>query len=940
MLFSIKKKEPLSSSALILRTFPDSKSFENLLPSNYKRRRAPRTRKGRFIKWSAVGLIAVILGFALSMSGGVGATSTSTANAWNPFSSFCGYSNANDPVIPEGTSSDLLSVAGATQPVVSSTANPATSTVGLTSTRDPYADWTGVKSSLFSTAKPLEPITAYQWFGTSGQSWTNYNYQDYTAVGVSCLNIVGTVGNLVANVIFLIDRTAAGFAATLYGWIMSRDAFTPFLHTINTFFVGNGGSNTGLINTLFLKYLTPIVLAGALLMGWQGLVKKRSSQAIQSAIWMLGSASVSLVFLLHPIGIATLVDNGVGAVSYGIIDSITSANSTGEGDLCYSNQSWRTAECDIWQVFIYSPWSSGQFGNLGSSELTSATSKTVQNGVTLPGNPVAFRSVGMLYLDAYAVNHDDSLLSVGASTTPSSPLVSSSQRLEIQQALHDKMLAAQSTDPGSVAIFAGSQGSWIHRIGLAFMDFLAMGLAVVPILILSFNIILLQLGLVIIMLMAPFFLTIGVYPGFGRRMTMTWFEMLISNCLKRVGNAFVLGLLLFMLETIVTMGGAWPVQIVFMIAATLGIIGARTKIVKAMSSVRLGGEVFSSDQIDSGLRQGMHRLRRGAVTTIKDGMAFEGGFTKGARSSLIGRNKYTGQLVAAGKDIKAATDPLNPLKKEIAKAKATDQKNWANQNLLDATGSDDKSMEQWRKWHRQTGNPVPYPKNEAQRKFLDDNNIPYEAGRYTWNNGKLVQEIPGQNDASETSINGEPNNIANGNGGAILPVDKSLETNGSGYPTLESIPTEQASHFTERRQALESALEAEKLELISTQHNLKNLIAITEQNILTNQNILSDATDLTDLQKTNATISLDINKQAREQYVRDNENIEKRFIEMAQERNDWIILEEGFKQLREKLKPRSIFSDTQTQEIPMNIPEVPIPSRLDKRVQDSDKIVE
>ena len=510
MLFSIKKKESLGSQQLILRTFPESKSFETLLPSNYKKRKVPRTRKGRFLKWSSVGLIAIILGFALSVSGGVGAGSTSTANAWNPFSSFCGYSDPNAPVVPEGTSSDLLSVAGASQPVVNSTVSsqatssapdPATTSVGLTATRDPYADWTGVKSALFSTAKPLEPITAYQWFGTSGQSWTNYNYQDYTTVGVSCLNIVGTVGNLVANVIFLIDRTAAGFAATLYGWIMSRDAFTPFLHTINTFFVGNGGSNSGLINTLFLKYLTPIVLAGALLMGWQGLVKKRSSQAIQSAIWMLGSASVSLVFLLHPIGIATVVDNGVGAVSYGIIDSITSANNTGEGDLCYSNQSWRTAECDIWQVFIYSPWSSGQFGNLGASELTSSDA-TVKQGVVLPGNPVAFHSLAMLYLDAYAVNHDDSLLSVGASTTPSAPLVSPAQRLAIQQAIYTQMKNAQSTDPGSVAIFAGSQGSWIHRIGLAFMDFLAMGLAVVPILVLAFNIIVLQLGLVIIILVA------------------------------------------------------------------------------------------------------------------------------------------------------------------------------------------------------------------------------------------------------------------------------------------------------------------------------------------------------------------------------------------------------------------------------------------------------
>lgn len=982
------QRKTKESPRLVLRTIPDDKSFQNLLPSNYRKRRLPSTRKGRIVRRSAIGVATVTLGLALSFSGGVGTTAGSSAQA-----SVASALGLCDSYPVPGKDPD---------PIKFDSYNDSNSGIALPDSSNPLSTPSNKTLPLLSTPQKngiVEPVTAYQWFGESGQSWINYNYGTFP--NYSCVDVISTVGNVIANFVFTIDKLAATVAASLFGWMRSIDAFKPFLHTINDLFVGNGSGGGGLINSLFLTYLTPIVFAGALYMAWVGLVKKRSSQAIQSAVWMFGASATALVFLLHPVGLATIADTGVNYVSNNILDLLTGGQSTQgiantnsktpAGSLCYSNVGWRTAECDIWQVFIYSPWKSGQFGSVGDTALTnlvaSPASTTVLNGVddqaaknilsngfALPGNATKFNSLAMVYLETYAQNSDDASIAYNnyalyplkapSGYTPISPAT----RMGVATGIYNTELSLSATDSGDVATFSGSDGTWTHRTTVAVMDLIAMIFAVIPILLLMFNIIILQLGLVIIMIMAPFFLTAGIYPGFGRKLTMTWIEMLLSNCLKRIGNTFVLGILLFMLETIVNLQGInWAEELVFIVAATFGILGARSKLIKSMSNVSFGGSgVRSSEQIDQGIRNSLRRVRKGAVTTVKDAMYFEGGYAKGARNSLLTRSKWAGPLVNAGEDVKKFKDPLRSAKQQVAATQKKKSELMATQRLMDATASDDKSMEVWRKAYKRTQEPVPFPSARPEE---------VKAWKQNQQNARKILEAPIPKDlpqdkadalnarrAEATKILNQPypidknkaqwlnkNNIAYED----QPYDPSYVARETTIPveasrTIESIEqtpiiTEQAkveraeadsSHFSLRREADEGVLLVEKAALLSEQDRMSNEISrvVNElQNL--NQELSLNRDVLTPDQIGRLEVSMQVNRGVETQFRAEEGRITARIRDIDTQLASWAEVGNDAKNISDRIKKPRLDLGSQDDEIISEILEVPMPTRISPRLQ-------
>lgn len=968
-------KQQDASARLVLRTIPEDKSFQNLLPSSYRKRRLPSTRKGKIIRRASIGLATVILGLALSFSGGIGASTGSRAQA--SIASTLGLC-------------DKTSLPGAdNKPIAYDSSGNANSGIQFpdsSSSQDTTLNTVlPLLSTLQENGKPA-PITAYQWFGENGQSWTNYNYEAFP--GYTCLNAIGTVGNLIANFLFTVDKLVATVAASLFGWMRSLDAFKPFLHTINDLFVGNGGGNGGLVNNLFLTFLTPIVFAGAMYMAWVGLVKKRSSQAIQSAIWMIGASAAALVFLLHPVGLATLADSGVSYVSNDILqlligtpNSPSIANSSSAmpaGDLCYSNHGWRTAQCDIWEVFIYSPWKNGQFGSVGDSALTNLapkgtaglSDKTITNGFSLPGNPAKFNSLSMLYLYAYAQNSDDASIaynkySPSPQKVPSGYTgVSDATRMSVANGIYQSELSLSSVDPADVSAFTGEGNAWGHRVSIAFLDFLAMLFAAVPILLITFNIIILQLGLVIIMIMAPFFLTAGIYPGFGRKLTMTWLEMLLSNCLKRIGNTFVLGILLFMLETIVNLQGiTWAIQLVFIVASTFGILAARSKIVNSLSNVSLGGNgVRSSEQIDQGIRKGLKRFTKGTATTVKDAMYFEGGYKKGARNSLLTRSKWAAPLVAAGEDVKKMRDPLRAAKQQVATTQKKKNELLANQKLMDATASDKESMEVWRKVYNRTREPVPYPSGKQEE---------IKAWSQTQQNARKILEtpVPANMDANRKKADDAKRAKARNDLNISYPIDKDkakwLQENNipwakppygsSNYvpvdevvPVTETvwrsarIPVEEVSKtkpdFSLTREAKESVLFAEKETLISERDSMSNEISrvVTALRNFT-QELNAGRDSMSADQIDRLEISMQVNHAAENQFREAEERINARIREIDTEVIAWAEVDRDVKNTHERLqRPKYDLGLNEEIKIP-DILEIPMPNRTSSRTKTSDE---
>ena len=54
-----------------------------------------------------------------------------------------------------------------------------------------------------------------------------------------------------------------------------------------------------------------------------------------------------------------------------------------------------------------------------------------------------------------------------------------------------------------------------------------------------------KLGFLLLLVAGPFFLIIGIHPGFGRVVAIRWFEMLVGVLLKQVAVALTLSVLLY-----------------------------------------------------------------------------------------------------------------------------------------------------------------------------------------------------------------------------------------------------------------------------------------------------------------------------------------------------------------------------------------------------------
>jgi hypothetical protein len=713
--------------------------MKSLIPRTYRKvhlRPTPTTKIQRIRHWGSWSLVAVVVGLALTISGGVSPTPTTSATAaidLNPFhivgKVVCDWTNiGSTPSV-----SPWPGVIGFGAKVGRDTSAVVANEVALNG-RKIYNIEKNYVTPYAKQIPPLTAVTAYEYYGTAGQFW---NTEHYNELGAACLPFIPAAGNMIAGIVFTIDQVAAEIGLTIYGWAMSIDAFGPFLNTIDRIFVGSPTEpNGGLVHKLFLNYMAPIVLAGALWMAWQGLVKKRSKNAIQGAVWMLGSATASLIFLLHPTAIAGTLNQGINYVITDIISaeaeagsvaSVDAGGGTGQAiDICYlpyssPGRGWRMAQCTIWRAFVYTPWANGQFGSTvdtyipapGSPASKADPTAPTAVPVTIPGH-AANSNIALIYLDAHVYNHDQAVVTANPQVQKDRI---EAKRLANMAVVNSLIKLQDANGLPSTASFTGD--NWSGRISIAFVDLVAMFAALIPVMTLTFSLITLQLGLVFLLMLAPIFLTFGIHPGFGRRLTMSWLEMVVSNSLKRIGNAFLLGILLLLFEVITGIGGAWIIQVVLLVAASIGFMSYKGKILKGFH-INLGG---SSDQGDiAPFKQVGSKLGSGIAAFARDGASYEGGRLAGGINGLWGRNKHTRQFRALGKEVREHKDPLRVLEKKKTVAQKERQEQLREDSLMDNTDMGEMAI--WQKNYDKTGKPISRPVDPQKAEWLEQANIP------------------------------------------------------------------------------------------------------------------------------------------------------------------------------------------------------------------------
>lgn len=529
-----------TSGVLVLRTVPDP-----------RKRRARSALAGRATRRAVTALFAAVVALAVWGVAGLGPTAAGPATA-GITDAFCGYRDTTwSPRVAEWPGSGAL-------------AGP------------------------LGSDKPLRgPLTAYEAFGWAGAQWPTAAYTG-DPWKADC-PLTTAPGNLVASMVLGAQQTVVQVGLTVFAWATTADAVTPFLGSVAAVLAA-------LRDALLLQYLTPLIMVVALTVAWQGLVRKRASEALQSTVWTVASAALAIVFLSSPALVARVINTAVTSVSVAAMDAATSTTGRDESQsMCAlprgaPDRGTRMARCTYWAVFGFQPWATGLFGPTATKGLETAPRLRATDGLTaavpavrIPGHQPSRD----LTLSAYASmswSQRDVAAAADSGYTSEQEAEKNAQWLGVKEVLQEDPRARS-----AISHFTGDD--WSGRLMTAIVGLLAVVFAALPLLLLSFSLVAAQIEMVVLLLIAPFTLTIGVHPSM-RRVALGWLERLLATAIKRFVATGLIAVVLLMMGLITSgaAGQSWTVQVLLIAATSFAAVKYRKAILKQASRVNLGGD--------------------------------------------------------------------------------------------------------------------------------------------------------------------------------------------------------------------------------------------------------------------------------------------------------------------------------------------------------------
>lgn len=549
---------------------------------------------------------------------------------------------------------------------------------------------------LFGQASPFEGgykdqyVTIYEEYGTSGLFWSSYRSteEEENADGQSgCLlqNLPEFALGMAADQVWTVSRVITGFTISIFQWATNPSLMDQFSEPLDCMVAGCEG-NKGLKDILFLNYLLPIVMLGAVWGAWNGLVKKRTTETMQGGLWMIGAASFALIFMSHPSAIASGANTVVGEVGSTITGSVTSATGNGieKGDVCYlpdwkstKDRGNRMAACSMYKAMALTPWSAGQFG-VAIYEPLKGTS-TVKIGKT------ETTDLRVAQIDAQTIGHTER--AEGVMKLPDLILADKHKWGQVLYDVRGWQKGEERTEDtvgkGDFMMWSGERET--ERVTIAMASVVAslcLGFLVVVI---SFSTVMLSIAMILLIMMAPLFLLVGVHPGFGRGIALKWLELLVGTILKRIVLATMLAIVVGMYQIIMESPIPWLSQVSLILAVGIGAIVFRKPMLETLNVVKFGG---SSTGMESGLGQSAKRggstaagMLAGGVTAGVMGGGIDGivkggfkGAMRGGRSGSPVRAASMGSAagrMAANRDMAGERrDEREDAQKRKAKAEA------------------------------------------------------------------------------------------------------------------------------------------------------------------------------------------------------------------------------------------------------------------------------
>ena len=458
----------------------------------------------------------------------------------------------------------------------------------------------GIDAMIEPPAAAAGGKTLYDNYGIAGQFWA--------AHGLQCSDMTSLIGNNVAGMVFDAAKSLDRVTITVYQSAAGNNILTWLQNAVDRLISALG-------NAIYFPYLAPVVILGAIWLAWQGLIRKRATRTIEGTLWMVVACVAAIALIGKPAdftGIGTTVSNGVT----GVLNTAFSKLPTPAGSNCLpvqagdpqsvtSNFAFTSGNGlvdenanELWSVLVCKPW---LWGELGTTTYAAAR-RSRQTVVNTYGRQ-------LLWSQAIAANE-----------TPSAALIQAKQDTYTGIAT-----SIQQNDPAIYPLFQGNQ--WTTRLEIAFAAMFAALVAGLLILLIALTLIVLKLGFLLLLVAGPFFLIVGIHPGFGRVIAIRWFEMLVGVLMKQVAIAIVLSVLLYCYSLI--MGTAdtvlpWALKILMIALVTVAVFIYRKPFSHLFSAVGYG-TIGSTERAEYSLREAGSTFRRSTLDAATAAVPGSGG---------------------------------------------------------------------------------------------------------------------------------------------------------------------------------------------------------------------------------------------------------------------------------------------------------------------------
>ncbi|GAB3207678.1 hypothetical protein GCM10027294_14990 [Marinactinospora endophytica] len=382
----------------------------------------------------------------------------------------------------------------------------------------------------------------YGQYGTAGQQWH--------VIRESCVDkLSSSAVATLSNTAWDLSKTINQSTITVYQAATSDGLLNSFNSLVE-------GVIEGLREGVWRPLLPTVVILGAVWLGWYGLVRKRVTLTIESAVWMVLATVLGIWILVNPSYIlssaGTLVNSGGQLINTAIsrvsvpgaavacplnAPEIEKADWESQNDFVVRNNSQM-----LWSGLVCRPWVAGVFG-------------------TGPAANTAVEQHGVALIQAQGVSRfEQQGISAGE--------IDAAQLYADKQAAYEDIAAdVQNTYPEVYPLFSGEQQG--SRLGVATLALFAAVFAGGLILAASVALIVLKIGFLLLLLLAPVFLLIGIHPGYGRTVLLRWFEMLIGLLLKQIFIVLLISLLVMCYGLVMATNLGWGLQMILLALFTL-----------------------------------------------------------------------------------------------------------------------------------------------------------------------------------------------------------------------------------------------------------------------------------------------------------------------------------------------------------------------------------